>query len=633
MRAIGSLDLAALALALAPWAVNAANDERILHFKSHISVHADSTLTITETIRVRSAGQKIKRGIYRDFPTTYEDRFGNTVRAGFSVGKVTRDSRPEPHFMEQTADGMRVYIGQKDVILKPGVYTYALTYRTTRQIGHFQDFDEIYWNATGDEWTFPIDRAEAVVRLPPGASVVQKAAYTGLKGASGSDFTVTRNRAGNTVFTTTRGLEPGEGLTIAVAWPKGYVAEPSEAEKAAHVVGDNISIVYGLVGLLVLIAYYLYAWDRVGRDPGAGTIVPLFAPPQGFSPAAAHFVLNLGFDDKEFAAAIVDMAVKGILKIEDRDGDFYLTKTSDDTGLLSPGEKAIAAELFAHHATVELDNANHERIGGALKALKKKLKRELETIYFNTNSLYLVPGAVLSVVTAMAVVLASTGGGSETVGFISIWLSIWTMGCVMLVTMCFKNWKGVLAGQTGSLLPAIKISLFTLPFLGGELAGLLVLTLYASVISVLFLVVIAGLFPIFYHLLKAPTLKGRRVMDRIEGFKLYLSVAEKHRLQALHPPDETPELFETYLPYALALGVENQWCEHFAGVLGGAGREGGGGYRPGWYSGGSWRGVSGLSDSLGGPLAGALGASSAAPGSGGGGFSGGGGGGGGGGGW
>ena len=138
---------------------------------------------------------------------------------------------------------------------------------------------------------------------------------------------------------------------------------------------------------MVLIAYYLYAWDRVGRDPGAGTIVPLFAPPQGFSPAAAHFVLNLGFDDKEFAAAIVDMAVKGILKIEDRDGDFYLTKTSDDTGLLSPGEKAIAAELFAHHATVELDNANHERIGGALKALKKKLKRELETIYFNTNSL------------------------------------------------------------------------------------------------------------------------------------------------------------------------------------------------------------------------------------------------------
>ena len=392
-----------------------------------------------------------------------------------------------------------------------------------------------------------------------------------------------------------------------------------------------MSIVYGLVGLLVLIAYYLFAWNRVGRDPEGGTIVPLFAPPEGFSPAAAHYVLNLGFDDKVFAAAIVNMAVKGVIKIEDRDGDFFLTKTSDDTGGLSAGEKAIVAELFATRSSVELDNANHERIGWALKALKKKLKRELETIYFNTNSLYLVPGAVLSVLAAVAVVAASSGGKDETVIFFSIWVSVWTMGCVKLFHMFVKRWKEVLAGQSGAILPALKISLFTLPFLGGELVGLLVLSLYTSVVSVLFLVVIAGLFPIFYHLLKAPTMKGRRIMDRIEGFKLYLSVAEKHRFQALHPPDETPELFEKYLPYALALGVENQWGEHFAGILGGAGRDGGDGYRPHWYSGTSWRGVSDLSGSLGGSLSNALSASSSAPGSSGGGMSGGGGGGGGGG--
>ena len=279
---------------------------------------------------------------------------------------------------------------------------------------------------------------------------------------------------------------------------------------------------------------------------------------------------------------------------------------------------------------MQLDNANHERIGGALEALKKKLKQELETIYFNTNSLYLVPGALLSILTAVAVVAASSSGDMEAAVFITIWLTVWTMGCVTLIYLCATHWKEVLAGQSGTILPAIKISLFTIPFLAGELAGILMLTLYSSIISILFLIVIAGLFPVFYHLLKAPTMKGRRIMDRIEGFKLYLSVAEKHRFQALHPPDETPELFEKYLPFALALGVENSWSEHFAGILSAAGADGRDAYQPLWYSGGSWNGVSEMSDSLGGSLASALSASSSAPGSSGGGMSGGGGGGGGG---
>ena len=338
MRRIGSVVLAAFALAVGTWAANAAGDERILHFKSHISVHADSTLTITETIRVRSAAKKIKRGIYRDLPTVYKDRFANTVRAGFRVKKISRDGRTEPYFTEKTSKGIRIYIGHKDVILKPGVYTYALTYTTTRQIGYFQDFDEIYWNATGDDWAFPIDRAQAVVLLPQGAAVVQKAAYTGPKGTAGKDFTTSRNQAGSTVFTTTRKLKPGEGLTIAVAWPKGYVAEPSVAVKRARVVHDNISIVYGLVGLLVLIAYYLFAWNRVGRDPEGGTIVPLFAPPDGISPASAHYILNMRFDDKLFASAVVNMAVKGFLKIEDQDGDFPHQDVRKNSGPV-PGRK------------------------------------------------------------------------------------------------------------------------------------------------------------------------------------------------------------------------------------------------------------------------------------------------------
>jgi uncharacterized membrane protein len=150
----------------------------------------------------------------------------------------------------------------------------------------------------------------------------------------------------------------------------------------------------------------------------------------------------------------------------------------------------------------------------------------------------------------------------------------------------------------------------------------------------------AGLFLniLFYRLLKAPTLLGRRILDQIDGFKLYLGVAEKDRLNLENPPERTPQLFERFLPYALALGVEQAWCEQFAAVLAAAGA-GGIEYRPSWYSGASWTGISSttFATSMSHSLSNAISSASTAPGSssggGGGGSSGGGGGGGGGGGW
>ena len=143
---------------------------------------------------------------------------------------------------------------------------------------------------------------------------------------------------------------------------------------------------------------------------------------------------------------------------------------------------------------------------------------------------------------------------------------------------------------------------------------------------------------VFYHLLKAPTAAGRRILDQIDGFRMYLSVAEKERLNLENPPAHTPQLFEMFLPYALALDVEQQWAEKFADVLAIAGRNAGG-YSPKWYSGTAWSslGVAAFAGSLGSSLSSAISSASTAPGSssggGGGGSTGGGGGGGGGGGW
>lgn len=100
----------------------AAERERILDFESDITVYADGGMTVTETITVVAARDRIKRGIYRDFPTTYTDSHGNTLRVGFAVVKVLRDDAPEPFHMEGMRNGERVYIGNENIFLTPGEY-------------------------------------------------------------------------------------------------------------------------------------------------------------------------------------------------------------------------------------------------------------------------------------------------------------------------------------------------------------------------------------------------------------------------------------------------------------------------------------------------------------------------------
>ena len=153
-------------------------------------------------------------------------------------------------------------------------------------------------------------------------------------------------------------------------------------------------------------------------------------------------------------------------------------------------------------------------------------------------------------------------------------------------------------GNTGS---AIGHSLLALPFVGGELFGIFMLIEGTSLLTTVILLAIIGLLLLFHFLLKAPTLKGRRVLDKIDGFRLFLSVAERHRLEALHPPEVTPEMFEKYLPYAMALGVDTQWSDNFAAILDAAGQAPATGYHPSWYRGSSWgeHGISGLGDGLG----------------------------------
>lgn len=631
-----SLSILLYALFLLVLSTQVLAGEQITEFDSWVSIDRNGKITVIETISVVAEGNQIKRGIYRDFPTDYTNRAGMHVKVGFRVLNIQRDGHSEPYHIKKMNNGVRIYIGDKDVFLKPGAYTYTLTYQTDRQVGFFVDYDELYWNVTGNDWAFPIKKATATIALPSGAAILKHSAYTGRQGSTASNAELISQSGNEIRFETTSTLQTREGLTVAVAWPKGFVIEPDTADKAKFFLKDNLPVATGGAGLIVLFFYYFLIWTMVGRDPAPGAIIPRFKAPKGFTPAAARFVMRMGFDHKTFTAAVVSMAVKGFIRIKDDQGTFSLNKRgSGDQSRLSRGERKIASRLFSGSNSVKLKKSNHNKISLAIAALKKSMKNDFEVLHFKRNSKHMLLGLAMSIFIVIAIIV--TAHDKPLAGFMSIWLTFWSIGTFALLFQTYSAWKGVFQGGS-SLMDkggALFSTFFALPFVGGWFVGIFALSTATSPGGVLALVFTLAINALFYHLLKAPTLQGRAIMDELEGLKLYLSVAEKDRLNLLNPPEKTPELFERFLPWALALDVEQEWSEQFSQILEQAGKEGE--YSPTWYSSHRPFTSHSLASSLGSSLSSSISSSSKAPGSSsgssGGGFSGGGGGGGGGGGW
>jgi uncharacterized membrane protein YgcG len=625
--------------------------EQILDYHSDIRIRQNASVLVRETIRVRSAGIKIHHGIYRDFPTRYQDRLGNRYVVRFEVVETSRDGQPEKFHTQDQINGERIYLGDEKVILPPGEYTYELVYTATREIGFFADHDELYWNVTGSGWLFPIARVSATVTLPsniPEASI-HKEGYTGPQGSRGQAFSSSIGGDDSVSFVSTEPFAPGEGLTIVVSWPKGYVQEPNSKTRFRDFIDDNRSILAGAAGLSLVLLYYVVVWFRVGRDPAKPSIMPNYEPPAGVSPAAMRYLMRMGFDDKTVTAAVIDMAVKKFLSIKENGGVYTLHRSSGDQKLLSPEERAAGAKLFGKSNSDDDDSEDRRRnvvslkpnngtLRDAVTALRKTLHAEEDKIYFNTNQGYLIPGVILSVGVLVAMVFMESGDRRIILGFFGAWLSGWSVAVFFLVRQAARLWKGARAGGTVArdLRKAARAStLFALPFVAAEIGVLYALAAMTSVLVLLILAALVGTNLLFHRLLKAPTHAGRDLLNKIEGFRMFLQAVDGDRLNRLTPPDKTPELFEKYLPYAVALDSEQAWAQQFSAVLDNAKQSNG--YSPAWYVGSHALAMSAFASSFGGSFSNAIAASTTAPGTssggGGGGFSGGGGGGGGGGGW
>ena len=612
-------------------------EERITLFSSDIQVRPDASLDVTETIDVRAEGVRINHGIFRDFPTRYSGPRGSQFRVGFTLGSVTRDGNPESAKIEPISNGVRIRIGDAEKIVEPGDHRYVISYSTTRQIGRFADYDELYWNVTGNGWVFPIDVAEARIKLPAAVTLGQRSMYTGPQGSTARNAEVVGEQPGEIQFRTTYPLAPYEGLTVAVAWPKGVVAEAAQSERARWLLADYGPPLVGVLALLGIAGFYYVAWKRAGRDPRPGTVVPLFSPTDDLTPAAMRYVWKMGADNRAFAAALVDLGVRGHVRMVEVDGgwlgrDKVRIERLAATTPLPEAEEAMLRELAATGSSIVMEQKNHAKFSAAKKALNETFKESFEGKLFHRNWGWVLAGVVVFLaglwLTAAAVV-AATG----VLDLSWVLVSLGALATTTLLLMLVQDMQTV-----GKCLIVVGIMVFAAIAMATGFPVLAAAFESGWLLPLAFPLVALPLVISAFFWIAAPTRDGRAVLDRIAGFRQYLSITEGERLDRMTPPKETPELFERFLPYAIALGVENRWAERFQGVLAAAAAEGGR-QQFGWYAGSSnpWDNPGSFVGRVGSSLASTVSAASTAPGSssgsGGGGSSGGGGGGGGGGGW
>ena len=630
--------LALLTFLLLPPAAGA--QEKIFLFSSRATLNADSSLEVREDITVNVEGRQIRRGIYRDFPTTYTAPSGRTVRVGFDVRETLLDGRKVPFKTESISNGVRVYIGDPNEFAPLGKRTYTLTYMTTHQVGFFEEHDELYWNVTGNGWDFAIDEARFNLSIPGATPFNSVEFYTGWQGAKGQDARVLPDNG----VETTAPLGPKEGLTVVYTWPKGIVTPPKIPFYIRFFEKYTFHFIVALPILLGMA--YALLWLRWGKDPPMPTIIPLFSASAGRTPGFLRYVRRMGMDNTCFAADILNLAVKGHLVIQEltpeqlaeRSGStgffgglaarlagrtYALTRT-ESPAPVSGAEKTLFSALFAYKRNeILLRQENHSILGKARDRLKDQFKKSGKDL-FSKNTLLWLSGLLIPILGCLLLVL----GQQEEIGVILGTVSgAFTAAAFLLKrsVFTFKEDRGFFKKLFKKFFPAIfalliAVSLFAV--FGGEMIFIPLVSLAN-----------AALIVVFHELMTIRTPKGNEVLAEADGLAMYMGTAEKRRLEMFNPPEETPEVFEALLPYAFALGVAETWANRFEDKL----KEQN--YQPTWYTGANLAsfytgsGIASVTSAVSSSIASASVAPGSSSGSGGGGSSGGGGGGGGGGGW
>ncbi|MEC5158627.1 DUF2207 domain-containing protein [Chryseobacterium sp. MP_3.2] len=611
--------------------------EHILSFHSDIEISKEAEVTVTEKIKVYASGEIIKRGIFRSLPLSRNIN-DKKVRIKYDIVSAMKNGEKENYHTKNTSSDLGIYFGNKNIILSPGIYEYELKYKTKDQIGFFTDYDEFYWNVNGNLWDLSVDQISATVTLPEVAEIKQTYCYTGAYGTSNPNCKENKISS-NKVEWSAEKLQENEGLTIALGFAKGIFTPPPP---------PGFLEKYGIAILLILATiflgfYYFSTWQKYGIDPQKPIVYPQFNAPQNLSPASIGYLEKGYYSGTMITSAIVNLAVKGFLKIIENDKrilgifggkEYQLEKIKEPDQTLAKEEINLMNQFFPGETkTVDFDGQYNSRIAAAVTDFTASLQYQHDTFLKkgNNGKMLIAPVLIVFALYAGALFLShhlNFNGDYLGIGIV-LFVVILVISIVFSLAFSKYPWIRYVYGLFAIGMIVAFFAAFTFDKQRGEN-----INFYASY----GFLILGSIGIVFYQfLIEQPTPEKLETLSLIDGFKMYLGTAEEKTLQFHNPPAMTPDVFEKMLPFAMVLGVDKIWGEKFQNMIKNSSMGGNQSYQSNWFVGASLMHMN-FANSLNSSLSQSIASSATQPsssgsGSGGGGFSGGGGGGGGGGGW
>jgi uncharacterized membrane protein YgcG len=551
-----------------------AQDEHIRLFHADLKVDISGLLTVTETIEVYAAGNQIKRGIVRSLPLTGTDYRNRRVKNEYDLRSVERDGKPEPFHLEKSAGNLNIYVGDRDITLNPGFYTYKITYTAMGQLGFFEDYDELYWNVNGFGWNFRIEKISATVGIPQPAVFGSNACYTGYAGSTDQNCKSKMSPDGAQVFEA-ESLEPYQNLTIAVGFTKGVVSRPPPPgfwQKYGFLIGT-------LAASLLLLIYYILTWYQFGVDPPKPTVIPEFDPPTGMSPASLGMIHRGHFSQDLISTSIVHLAVNGYISINERrepvlfglfhSTSFILLQLKDPDEALPAEEKVLMDRLFRYGTKLVINGKYSDHMKSLYDSYRASLSLQHEPfLNQGRNWLLWIPPIFIFLVYGLFVFLSNFRDFDQAFPDVNsvepsafpVFFSILLFIVVFVLRKGMGKWFLLGLAITGML--ALLTMLFTLTNISVNALSLIGFIIFALVS-----------FPAYIYLIRKPSIEKLELKARIAGFQKYLSAAEERQIQMFNPPKMTPEIFEKLLPFAMAFEVDKIWGQRFQNLMDKAGME------------------------------------------------------------
>lgn len=551
-------------------------EERIYTHHSDIVVDTTGIIRVSEKIRIYANGDLFKRGITRALPITRNDVEGNRIRVDYTILEVYKDGEKEPYFTERESGDLVIYVGNKNKMLSPRYYDYEIIYESAGQIGFFDEYDELGWNVNGAS-DRPIDLVSCEVHLPFNATILSYRCYTGAFGST-NDSDCTSESESNGVFrASASNLQPNEMMTVYVGFEKGIVSEPVVKETAlSRLLSwlDKMGLWFmNLIIIVPLYFYYIVTWRKHGKDLPQPVAIPQFTPPNDMSPASVGMIHDETFDFSLISTSIINLAVKGFLRIEEVEHkgvfsfgakDYNLVKLKDATSNLPSEEAIVMNKLYAENNEVSLGSKYNSNVQKMMLSYQKDLQlQHKKTLSEGKNLKFkILPWFVLILYLVLLLYYGSKISPELFLTFAAF--SIPTYVVVTLVLTIIALIRKRKQKNLNSISVSLAIIVGVIAVFNFSPSHLLTTTAVAVFIGLL-LVLLGHI--LYLYLIVRPGKTLLQLQADIEGLKMYISLAEEKQMQYFNPPKVTPEVFEQLLPYAIALKTEKVWGDKFEKTL------------------------------------------------------------------